>query len=226
VVVMNDDPGLVEERTHSYLAGAEYRHGPYMCEVNGFLNDVRNLFLSVDTDDPATLGVVEYTRVNFGDAKIWGGELNLGYAWGWNTWQLGYVEQRALRNDSDPTYGSNEYFRTPTRYGIFTWDLDSPWAQLFAAVRYTGPMAVPHAAGYIAADRLERSPDFWELDLSLSKAFDLSDWLGAGLTLTAGGKNVANAYQGDLDQGPNRDAAYVYGPRFPRSWFASAKLEF
>ena len=42
-------------------------------------------------------------------------------------------------------------------------------------------------------------------------------WGGRTMTLTVNGRNLTNAYQRDLDQGPLRDAAYVYGPRFPRS---------
>ena len=36
---------------------------------------------------------------------------------------------------------------------------------------------------------------------------------------------LSNAYQRDLDRGPLRDATYVYGPRFPRTFGLSARVE-
>jgi outer membrane receptor for ferrienterochelin and colicins len=40
------------------------------------------------------------------------------------------------------------------------------------------------------------------------------------------GRNLTNEYQKDLDQGPLRDASYVYGPRFPRSVAVGLRLDF
>jgi outer membrane receptor for ferrienterochelin and colicins len=39
-------------------------------------------------------------------------------------------------------------------------------------------------------------------------------------------RNLTNAYQPDIDRGPLRDSAYVYGPRFPRSIGASIKVDY
>ena len=44
------------------------------------------------------------------------------------------------------------------------------------------------------------------------------------LTLTVAVRNLTNAYQRDLDQGPLRDSAYVYGPRAPRTFLVSLKV--
>jgi len=38
------------------------------------------------------------------------------------------------------------------------------------------------------------------------------------MKLSAGVKNLLDAYQDDLDTGPNRDPAYVYGPSIPRTF--------
>jgi outer membrane receptor for ferrienterochelin and colicins len=46
------------------------------------------------------------------------------------------------------------------------------------------------------------------------------------MLISAGVKNIFDAYQDDLDRGPNRDSAYVYGPRFPRQFNISAQLSF
>ena len=46
------------------------------------------------------------------------------------------------------------------------------------------------------------------------------------LQLNAGVKNLFDAFQSDLDRGPDRDPAYVYGPSLPRSYFAGVKFSF
>ena len=76
-------------------------------------------------------------------------------------------------------------------------------------------MKVPHYAGFIEEDRLETTDSFLTVDLNVARRFDLGDNLVAKFTI--GVKNITDEYQEDLDQGPNRDSAYVYGPRFPRS---------
>jgi outer membrane receptor for ferrienterochelin and colicins len=76
-------------------------------------------------------------------------------------------------------------------------------------------MDVPHYAGVADAPRLERTPSFVTLDAGVSR--ELGAWNGRTVTLMLNGRNLTNAYQKDVDQGPLRDAAYVYGPRFPRS---------
>ena len=49
---------------------------------------------------------------------------------------------------------------------------------------------------------------------------------GQTMVVTFSGRNLTNAYQGDLDEGPLRDATYVYGPRYPLSAVISARMEF
>jgi outer membrane receptor for ferrienterochelin and colicins len=73
-------------------------------------------------------------------------------------------------------------------------------------------MYVPHFAGYIANDKLEKTPDFWDLGLKASYDFVLNK--GAGLQLSAGVKNIFNSYQSDFDKGENRDAGYILDPHF------------
>jgi len=94
---------------------------------------------------------------------------------------------------------------------------------LFAGLRYTGAMLAPHYAGWIAQDRLDRTPSFVVADATISRGVPMA---GARLVLTLTGRNLTNAYQPDLDRGPLRDAAYVYGPRFPRSFAFGARVEF
>jgi outer membrane receptor for ferrienterochelin and colicins len=85
-------------------------------------------------------------------------------------------------------------------------------------------MKAPHLAGFVPADRLETTPSFLTMDASLAVPIKVSG--SRRLTLTLAGRNLTNAFQRDVDQGPLRDAAYVYGPRFPRSISLGFRAEF
>jgi outer membrane receptor for ferrienterochelin and colicins len=51
---------------------------------------------------------------------------------------------------------------------------------------------------------------------------DLSDSFMT--TISAGVKNLFNAYQKDFDIGPTRDSDYIYGPNSPRTIFIGLKF--
>jgi outer membrane receptor for ferrienterochelin and colicins len=135
------------------------------------------------------------------------------------------VWQRARFGEAEPDFGSRDFFRTPTRYGnlTMTWRT-ARLGTLFAGMRYTGPMKAPHFAGFIDRNRLEQTPSFVTVDTSL--AYPLHTAGTRRLTLTVAGRNLTDAFQRDLDQGPLRDASYVYGPRFPRSLSVGLQVEF
>ena len=44
--------------------------------------------------------------------------------------------------------------------------------------------------------------------------------------LNGGVQNILNAYQKDFDEGPKRDAGYIYGPGLPRRFFLGCKLTY
>jgi len=46
----------------------------------------------------------------------------------------------------------------------------------------------------------------------------------ATLQLNGGIQNLFNSFQEDFDQGPLRDAGYMYGPSLPRTLFAGVKF--
>ena len=41
---------------------------------------------------------------------------------------------------------------------------------------------------------------------------------------SGGMKNIFDSYQKDLDYGPLKDAAYIYGPSLPRTVFFGVKM--
>lgn len=113
--------------------------------------------------------------------------------------------------------------RSPGNYGYFNLSL-SPLKELSVTASgiYTGSMLIPHYAGYIASDRLENSESFFTLTLKLSYNFKISS--NYSVQVFTGVENLFDSYQKDFDKGKFRDAGYIYGPSFPRSYFAGIKF--
>jgi outer membrane receptor for ferrienterochelin and colicins len=237
-VIRNAD-GLTEETSQSITLGMEWNpvidaafipkaltshnSSPITFEINGFFTRLDDTFDILETDNPAT-PEQEFTRVNAASANVYGAEFNLS----WDVAQdvrldLGFVEQRSRFDAPAGDFGSRNFERTPERYGVIELTWNAPWCEVFLGGRYTGPMEVPHYAGFIPDDRLEISPSFFTIDLSLSRKFEIK---GCQTTFTAGVKNLFDDYQDDLDQGPDRDVTYAYGPRFPRMFHLGCKMDF
>ena len=96
--------------------------------------------------------------------------------------------------------------------------------EMFVGVRLTGSMAAPHYAGFIESARLERTPVFTTVDASYSRPLLTQGERTVALSINA--RTLTDAFQRDVDQGPLRDSAYVYGPRFPRSVSAGLRVAF
>jgi outer membrane receptor for ferrienterochelin and colicins len=221
------DPALREERAVGLMAGFEWKPvagpGQALVEANAFRTRLLDLFHAIEHDDAGT-PELELLKTNLGGAVVQGVELNLGWGIGDDlVLQGGIVEQRATFDAPEPDFGSRDFFRTPRRYGNVTarWNVGG-W-ETFAGVRVTGSMKAPHYAGYVADNRLETTPAFATIDAAIGRRLAIRD---RALTVTATARNLTNAFQRDLDRGPRRDASYVYGPRFPRSFGLLARVEF
>ncbi|UTW63387.1 TonB-dependent receptor [bacterium SCSIO 12741] len=117
---------------------------------------------------------------------------------------------------------TRSFLRTPERYGSLMAGFSGlKNTEINASMIYTGPMWVQHYAGYIEADRLERTPDFVELNLKASHTFKLKK---NKLIVSAGINNLLDSFQEDFDRGPDRDASYIYGPQQPRTYFIGLRL--
>lgn len=222
-------PGLKEETSGNYMFGGEWKPtlgpGQALIEANLFYTSLSDMFNVQLDDDPAT-PQMEMLKVNFGGARVYGTEMNVGWGLGDEVvFQGGLVFQRARFETPEPIFGSPDFFRTPRTYGNLSVTLQRDgFASLFVGLRYTGSMKAPHYAGYIAENRLETTKRFLTMDMTLSRPVRLAD--NRRIVFTIGVKNLTNAYQPDVDQGPLRDSDYVYGPRFPRSISAGARVEF
>jgi outer membrane receptor for ferrienterochelin and colicins len=234
--------GLQAEHSVTANFGPEWQiGGPWSVDVNGFHTWLSDTFVVEAADDPSTVDVLEYQRVNGGDSRVFGAEFNLNFSLKPVRATLGYVEQRLeygepqlllgdpdLADPRDNPVFTGRYPRVPERYGVLRFDWDLRVVEFSLAGKLTGPMDVPHvvtdAGGNLVRNELTRSDWFFTLDLALIKRWNLQ---GRGqLTATVGVQNLFNDYQDDLDSGPFRDSTYVYGPRYPRTAYASLSYAF
>ena len=96
----------------------------------------------------------------------------------------------------------------------------TPMPTLMWNPQKTGSMEAANATN----ETLNDTPDFFVVDLGISKRFALSQ--DVDLTLCAGIDSVFDDYQDDLESGPTRDSDYVYGPRYPRTITLGARIDF
>jgi outer membrane receptor for ferrienterochelin and colicins len=227
-VILNDSD-LRHESANSFMLGVEWTPSSGihngLIEVNTFYTGLQDLFKVIDADIPST-DDREFLRTNLGGARVRGVEINLGYAIGDRfKAEGGIVFQNGRYNEPEPDFGSRHFFKTPSRHGNLSVIYKQPRvAEFFIGLRYGGSMYLPHYAGYIEEDRLAKTKSYTVIDASITRGIP---WFNdSHVELIAGFKNLTNEYQQDLDKGPNRDAGYVYGPRFPRTFSATLKFEF
>ena len=83
-------------------------------------------------------------------------------------------------------------------------------------------MDVPHLAGYVAADELVQTSDFWEMNLRLAYQLPLNSV--QKVEFIACIQNLFDQFQQDFDKTKDRDSNYVYGPARSRTFFTGLKL--
>ncbi len=223
--VIYNDPRLGPERSYSLAEQLEFDFeldDAWKLEtgINGFWTLITDAFVLDEDDDPGTPNELEMYRRNGGDTTVFGGEIEAEISCG-DSWGLGggWTWERATNDEADPDFESKKILRTPELYGFFqTWAEPAAGLELSTVLEITGPMEVPHYAGDISENTLERSPWFFDWSANLSYRFDLDE--NRFLKPFAGMKNILDSRQKDYDEGPDRDAGYVYGPRLPRTFFA------
>lgn len=223
---------LRPEYSHTYSTSFDYYFKLGSVESNllieGFSTRINDIFILVDKGEN-TDGQIIMERQNGSGARVSGinleGKIVPSSKY---QFQFGYTLQQSLYrhperwSDDLNVAAERKMLRTPANYGYFSMSYNMSRKFLLNATgTYTGSMLAPHFAGYIAADRLETTPSFLDINLKATCDFRLN---GIAMQLTGGVKNVFNSYQADLDKGARRDAGYVYGPSLPRSIFVGLKF--
>lgn len=228
LVRFSDD--LTSETSHSYLASAEWRkttlYKNYRFTLETFYTRLQDPFILERISETV------FEKSNGEGADVYGINLDAVFAPNSN-WilQLGGTLQKAqydspVQFSDDPNVSldkAENFFKSPNIYGnfILTYAPVKHWQNNLSGV-YTGSMYVPHLAGYIESDRLEKTEDFMEVNFKTAYIFELSK--GFQLELNMGIQNILDQYQRDFDRGVDRDANYVYGPSRPRTAFIGLKF--
>lgn len=225
---------LKVEKSHSFSISSDIymQKGNWQGNllVEGFFTGLDNVFAlrDIGIED----GILIKERYNESGAMVYGGTLEGKVAWK-NIWQFqaGFTLQRAeyrearVWSEDGDVPAEKRMFRTPEAYGYFTTSVNpvTPLSLILSGT-YTGRMLVEHHKGYIAENRTELTPIFYELNFKVTYDFRLYKTIT--LQLNAGVGNILDSYQKDFDQGPDRDSGYIYGPGMPRTYFAGIKLSY
>jgi outer membrane receptor for ferrienterochelin and colicins len=223
-------PDLKPEYSHSLSVSADLYRNFGKVQTNllaeGFYTSLNDVFAIEKTGEDAQ-GNIVYTRRNASGATVGGIniEAKLGVAGRFDI-QMGYTLQQSRYTKperwSDMLESQRKMFRAPDNYGYFmsNFNLSHDFAvSVFG--NYTGSALVRHTFDMI--DMEKDTPAFFDAGAKLSCHFHVSKTLG--LEVNVGVKNLFDSYQHDLDAGQLKDAAYVYGPSFPRMVFFGAKIE-
>jgi outer membrane receptor for ferrienterochelin and colicins len=228
-LLIENGPNLKEERSLSFSTGLDYigllQGRRYSLGANFFSTTLRDNFLLVESE-PEGPDSRLWLRTNGPGSYVRGVDINGDYEITRDFSIRGGATFQVARFDQpEPQFGSLDFFRTPDRYGFLGFDWHLPGEiEFLGTADFTGAMKVPHLAGYIPEDRLENSSCFAVLTFVVSRTFDVTDQARMRLYLNAG--NVTDNFQPDLDRGPNRDSAYVYGPGAMRQFIVGATWEF
>lgn len=237
--------GLDPERSNSFSGSIDwvYNIGHWQANVllEGFYTTLDDVFVLEDKGYDANGNAIKERR-NGSGANVYGANFDFKIAHGNDislqlgaTWQRSeYKEPEQWSEDPNVTATKN-MMRTPNMYGYFTLG-GSPFRRFDWALSgvYTGRMYVPHYAPgevpesdpfydtYITQDELVHTPDFFDFNVKFNYTIPLNKQLN--MQLSAGVKNIFNAFQKDLDCGGYRDSGYFYGPTAPRTYFAGIKF--
>ncbi len=227
---------LVPERSNSISLAYENDHPIGNTQqrfgFEAFYTRLQNPFLLLDAEIlPGGTQVIN--KRNGSGATVFGVNLTQQLALdGGATLELGFTWQQALLSEAEVLWESangdsltttNRMLRTPDAYGYATYrqPLGKGWT-LQSSLLYTGRMWVPHVLdAETAFTALKRSPTFVDAGFFVERNWVLTKRMR--LESSLGVQNLFNSFQRDLDTGPNRDAAYVYGPLRPRTLLLSLR---
>ena len=197
--------------------------------VEGFFTRINNAFIDrVAGENETGNTIIERDNANRATVTGINFETNIQPSdWlqidGAFTIQKGRYKSAESWTDDEDVAPTKDILRSPNQYGFLTATI-KPNSPLSASISgtYTGSMKVPHLAGYIEQDRLERTNKFLDMTLKVSYSFNINSFNKA--EISTGIQNVFNQRQKDYDFGPNRDSDYVYGPALPRTYFIGLKI--
>jgi len=230
MIRLADDLRVEKSQSVSLSADMYHSWGDWQGNLllEGFFTDLSDVFAL--TEIGVENGVLIKERRNESGARVFGGNLEGKLAYK-SLWQLqaGVTLQRSNYKEAhawaDDVEAVTTMFRTPDFYGYFVTSYNPLRDLMFSlSGTYTGSMLVEHHAGWIEANRTEKTPGFF--DMNFKASYDFKLYNNIKLQLNAGVQNLFNAFQNDFDQGPDRDSGYIYGPASPRAFYLGVKLSY
>ena len=232
--------GLRMERSHSLNASANlcFHIGNLEADllVEGFYTRINDAFVNELLFDDTASGYMHYERRNADGAEVMGlnVEMTISPIEAIQL-QLGGTWQSSLYTGQGKEWEEGQYERrmerTPNLYaylmGVYT---PTERLNITATGTFTGPMLVYHSveddddSKHAHGVHIHKEITESFFDLSLKATYTIPIDVRTKLELSVGVQNLFNSYQRDLDSGPERDAAYIYGPSLPRTFFVGAKL--
>ena len=221
--------GLKEERSRTFTLSANGYHTLGTTHFNwtleGFYTSLSNVFAERETDiiDEQDCNIIE--RYNGSGAKVMGFTTTLDFMFSRLVdVEMGATFQRSRYDEAeqwnDDIAPQRRMFRTPNAYGYCNIKV-TPFTNFDIDITgtCTGSMLVKHyASSGTPVDVEVKTPTFWDMNTKVSYTFNLTSKIQ--MNVNAGIMNMFNQFQKDLDPGPERDSAYIYGPSLPRSIFA------
>lgn len=218
--------GLKEERSRTFTLSANGYHTfgntNFNWMIEGFYTTLSNVFAERETDLVDEQGCSIIERYNGSGAKVIGLSATLDFMFSRAVdLEFGATFQRSRYNASEQwseeVLPQRKMFRTPNAYGYCNVKV-TPYKNFDIDITgtCTGPMLVQHyASSGTPVDVEIMTPTFWDMNLKASYTFNVLRKVQ--MNVNAGIMNIFNQFQKDLDSGPERDSAYIYGPSLPRS---------
>ncbi len=226
-IFLVNEEGLQEESSQTFSFGVEYT--PKTMDGQFVIHSQVHYTLLKDTFEIDDSGDISgdpnlWLRINGPDSKIFVWESNLRWKFSDN-WSvdagLSYINAR-FDEEIERVTGltTDKFIERPEWTGYLGVNYENH--DLFDArayFSYTGSMI---ALGQ-ESDIWRYTPEFYVLDLEISKSFKLGR--KAKMVLSLGVDNVFDERQKDvMNNGEERDPTYLYGPAYPRSYYLSARL--
>lgn len=221
------DPDLKPEYSNSFTLSADLYRNTGKVQLNllaeGFYTSLDDVFF-LEERAPDAEGNLIFMRTNARGAMVRGVNFEAKAALDPDNYvQVGYTYQRSTYKEAMSwSTGASQakekrMLRSPDHYGYVSLN-GSPAKSLSASVygTFSGSMLVPHYFENPDDDRLKETPCFFDLGIKLS--YDIALTRRVTMQVSGGVKNVLDSFQKDIDRGKTKDAGYIYGPAFPRTF--------
>ncbi|WP_238141054.1 TonB-dependent receptor [Psychroflexus sp. S27] len=203
--------------------------------VEGFYTQLNDPFTMVSKGASLPNGSILEEVENGEGAAVYGANVEFKYSPSTKySFQIGGTFQKSKYEEAQLLYEAqtgtterdiyvDEFVRNPDIYGFFTasW-MPSDLFNLDITGTYTGEMTVPRVINSNGFLSLNKVDSFMDVNLKMESHVHFND--SFMITFSGGVKNIFNSYQDDFDQGPERDADYIYGPAMPRTYFIGIKF--